>query len=64
MIETLTEQMKTIRPDTPEDFLLQENELPRYFNENWQIIEYLEGWRENEFSKKKAVASIIAKFLS
>ncbi len=63
MIETLTQKMKPIRPDTPEDFLLCENELPEYFNEGWQIIKYQEGWRQNELGKKKAVASIIAKYL-
>ncbi|NPV76782.1 MAG: methyltransferase domain-containing protein [Anaerolineae bacterium] len=63
MIETLTRKMKTIHPDTPEDFLLHENELPGYFNESWQIIKYQEGWRQNELGKKKAVASIIAKYL-
>jgi len=63
MVETLTQEMKVLRPDTPEGFLLRENELREYFRENWQIIRYQEGWRQSETGKKKAVASIIARYI-
>ncbi|MCC6148471.1 MAG: class I SAM-dependent methyltransferase [Anaerolineaceae bacterium] len=62
MIETLTQKIRAIRPQTPEAYLLGENELPQYFNENWRIVKYQEGWVQDEGGKQKAIASIIAKY--
>jgi tellurite methyltransferase len=60
VIETLMQEMHTIRPDIDPQYLLHPGELQAAFND-WQILAYREGWVETETRHPKAVASLIAR---
>ncbi|HWQ03900.1 MAG TPA: methyltransferase domain-containing protein [Longilinea sp.] len=60
IVETLTVDMLEIKPDMPEEFLLQNGELFQLFT-GWNILEYQEGWRTSARGGKKSVASLIAR---
>ncbi len=62
IIETLTAKMKIYQPDTPDDYLLQENELPGLLGDHWRIIKFREGWSASQTGKQKSVASLIAQY--
>lgn len=59
VMETLTIGMLEIKPDLPEDFLLQTEELPDLFF-GWNILFYREGWQPSDHGGRKSVASLIA----
>ena len=60
IVETLTVDMLDIKPDLPEEFLLQKGELLEFFA-GWNILEYQEGWLTSAHGKKKSVASLIGR---
>jgi len=60
VLETLTRHMLTHRPDTPTQYLLEEGELRRTF-QDWDILVYNEGWSKSDHGNHKAVASIVAR---
>ena len=60
VIETLTQEMRGLRPDIDPQYLLHPGELQAAFND-WQILAYREGWVETETRHPKAVASLIAR---
>jgi tellurite methyltransferase len=59
VIETLMQEMHTIRPDIDPRFLLYPGELQAAFSD-WEILAYQEGWVETVTRHPKAVASLIA----
>lgn len=63
IIETLTGKMNRIKPETPEEFLLKDNELPDLLGDHWRIIKFQEGWFTSHTGKQKAVASLIGQFI-
>lgn len=60
IVETLTVDMLEIRPEMPEQYLLQKSELKDLFA-GWTILEYEEGWRPSDRGGSKSVASLIAR---
>jgi tellurite methyltransferase len=60
VIETLTEDMLQVQPDTEPDYLLARGELQQAF-EDLEILVYKEGWDSDERGHKRAVASLIAR---
>lgn len=61
IVETLTTDMRRIRPDLPEENLLQKGELRDLFS-GWNILYEQEGWRESNHGGQKSVAGMIAQF--
>jgi tellurite methyltransferase len=59
VIETLMQEMHTIRPDIDPQYLLHPGELQAAFDD-WQILAYREGWLETGTRHPRAVASLIA----
>jgi tellurite methyltransferase len=60
LIETLLRDMLSIQPDLKQHFLLEPGELRAAF-QDWQILEYHEGWVDSNHGHRKAVASLIAR---
>jgi 2-polyprenyl-3-methyl-5-hydroxy-6-metoxy-1,4-benzoquinol methylase len=60
ILETLTEEIHTVRPDIRPEFLLQPGEIQTAFAD-WDILVYRKGWIEGEHRHHKAVESIIAR---
>jgi tellurite methyltransferase len=60
LMETLMMPMKSIKPDIPVEYLLQEGELRTLFD-TWNILDYREGWFTNSSNGQKAIASVFAK---
>ena len=59
VIETLTQEMHSLRPDIDPLYLLHPGELKAAFGD-WQILAEREGWVETGTRHPKAVASLIA----
>jgi tellurite methyltransferase len=59
-VETLANPMRSIKPEIEPKYLLEEGELITYFKD-WEILHYFEGWVDKEGSKKKAIASLVAR---
>jgi len=59
VIETLTQEMHSLRPDIGPLYLLHPGELKAAFGD-WQILAEREGWVETGTRHPKAVASLIA----
>jgi tellurite methyltransferase len=59
VIETLMQDMHSIRPDIDPQYLLHPGELQAAFDD-WQILAYREGWLETGTRHPRAVASLIA----
>lgn len=59
LMETLTQPIRSIKPDIPLDFLLNEDEL-RHLFVGWKILDYREGWYANSSRGSKSIASIFA----
>lgn len=59
VVESLTTDMLEIKPELPENFLLNKGELEDLFS-GWTIHFYQEGWQSSDHGGKKAIASIIA----
>jgi tellurite methyltransferase len=60
VIETLTQEMHSLRPDIDPSYLLHPGELKAAFGD-WQILAEREGWVESGTRHPKAVASLIAR---
>ncbi len=60
-IEALTRAMLEIKPELPEEYLLENEELKTFFC-GWKILYYKEGWTISR-QGEKAVASLIAQKL-
>ncbi|HEX2979983.1 MAG TPA: class I SAM-dependent methyltransferase [Anaerolineaceae bacterium] len=60
IFETLTQEMRLLKPDLRADFLLAPGELRQAFA-SWEILVYREGWIKSDHGHNKAVASLIAR---
>lgn len=60
IFETLTQEMRRLKPDLRPDFLLAPGELRQAFA-SWEILVYHEGWIKSDHGHDKAVASLIAR---
>lgn len=60
ILETLTQEMQSIKPELPEEYLLNPGELKSWFGK-WEILVYREGWVETDRGTQKAAASLIAR---
>lgn len=60
ILETLTIEMLSFRPETPPDRLLQPGQLKTIFRD-WTILDYREGWFEERPGHPKSIASIVAR---
>ena len=60
VIETLTQEMHSLRPDIDPLYLLHPGELKAAFGD-WQVLAEREGWVESGTRHPKAVASLIAR---
>jgi len=60
LIETMTREMKAIKPEIDDRFLLSPNELKETFSD-FEILLYHEGWRDREGEHPRAVASLVAR---
>ena len=60
IIETFTQEMKQVKPEIPEDFLLFPQELSQAFS-TWEILYYQEGWSTENSNHPRYVASLIAR---
>jgi len=58
--ETLTIQMRKVKPELTPKFLLEEGELITAF-QDWDILLYREGWVTSGRGDEKSVASMIAR---
>lgn len=58
--ETMLLEMQSIRPDIPDDHLLQPGELKVEFGD-WEIVHYFEGWIKSDHGHKKAVGQLVAR---
>ncbi len=59
-LETLTQEMLRLQPDTDPAYLLAPNELLQAFAD-WEILVYREGWEESRGGRLHAVASLVAR---
>jgi len=57
--ETLTQDIRQMKPEIDPQFLLYPDELRGAFSD-WEILYYFEGWQIRE-DKQKAVASLVAR---
>lgn len=60
IVETMTLEMKALKPEIDENYLLKPNELKRTFAD-FEILLYREGWRDRNGEHPRAVASLIAR---
>lgn len=60
VMETLTCDMKTVKPEIREEFLLEKGELLSMFA-GWDVKVYREGWFPAYNGHRKAVAGIVAR---
>lgn len=60
VVETLTVDMRQIRPDLPEENLLQKGELQTFFA-GWDILYRQAGWQASDHGGQKSVAGMIAR---
>ena len=58
-LETLTQDIQSVRSDIATQYLLNPKELTTAFS-NWSILYSREGWIDSYHGQKKAIASIIA----
>jgi hypothetical protein len=59
-IETLTQEMLRLQPDTDPAYLLAPDELRRAFAD-WEILVYREGWERSRGGRLHPVASLVAR---
>ena len=59
-LETLTQEMLRLQPDTDPAYLLAPNELRQAFA-GWEILVYKEGWEESRGGRMHPVASLVAR---
>lgn len=60
VVETMTVEMKALKPEIDERYLLQPNELKETFAD-FDILLYREGWQDQSAGRRRAVASLIAR---
>lgn len=60
IIETMTNEMRSVRPDIDPIYLLEEGELRQAFSE-MEILHYQEGWQQLNTPHPRAVASLVAR---
>ena len=60
ILETLTQDMLDVRPDTDPLYLLAPGELRQAFA-SWEILDYQEGWAKGRTQHPRAVASMAAR---
>lgn len=60
LMETLTRDMQSLRPEIPAAYLLEKGELLSLFT-GWDVRAYREGWFPARNGKWKAVAGIVAR---
>ncbi|PWH12900.1 MAG: SAM-dependent methyltransferase [Anaerolineae bacterium] len=60
IIETMTLEMKTVKPEIDERYLLEPGELKQTFCD-FEILLYREGWQERSGIHPRAVASLVAR---
>ncbi len=59
-IETLTQEMLRLQPDTDPAYLLAPDELRQAFAD-WEILVYREGWEKSRGGRLHPVASLVAR---
>ena len=59
-IETLTQEMLRVQPDTDPAYLLAPDELRKAFSD-WEILVYREGWEKSRGGRLHPVASLVAR---
>jgi tellurite methyltransferase len=59
-IETLTQEMLRLQPDTDLAYLLTPDELRQAFSD-WEILVYREGWGKSRGGRLHPVASLVAR---
>ncbi len=59
-IETLTQEMLQLQPNTDPAYLLAPGELRQAFA-SWEILVYQEGWEESRGGRHHPVASLVAR---
>jgi SAM-dependent methyltransferase len=59
-LETLTEEIITIKPDIDPVYLLKHHEILELLK-GWDILYHVEGWLSTNAQKKKPIASVIAR---
>jgi tellurite methyltransferase len=60
IVETMTVEMKALKPEIEERYLLQPGELKKSFSD-FEILLYREGWRDRNGNHPRAVASMVAR---
>lgn len=60
IIETMTIEMKALKPEIDERYLLQPEELKQCFSD-FELLLYREGWRDRNGNHPRAVASMVAR---
>lgn len=60
IIETLTQEMLRVQPDTDPAYLLAPDELRQAFAD-WDILVYREGWEKSRGGRLHPVASLVAR---
>ncbi len=60
IIETMTIEMKTLKPEIDERYLLFSNELRETFWD-YEVLIYREGWQDRNGHHPRAVASLVAR---
>jgi len=60
IVETMTIEMKAMKPEIDERYLLQPGELKKSFTD-FEILLYREGWRDPNGNHPRAVASMVAR---
>lgn len=59
-IETITQEMLHLQPDTDPSYLLAPGELRQAFT-GWEILAYREGWEDSRGGRRHPVASLVAR---
>jgi tellurite methyltransferase len=60
LIETLSQEMCSCRPDIEKRYLLEPGELISAFSQ-LEILSYYEGWSESETGHPRAIATLVAR---
>lgn len=60
IVETMTEEMKALKPHIDKRYLLKAGELKEAFSD-FEILLYHEGWQDREGNHPRAVASLVAR---
>jgi len=61
IIETYMQDTENEKPNSNPDFLLKKDELPSYFNDNYEILGYEEFWNDNNELYRMRKQAIVVK---